>query len=81
MHVLLVILISKHHKMLHKYEDIIQNLSRSKLLCFFKENSNLKLHSIVDVVGDHTEIHLLLKVLYNSCTWQYILFMDIIKCQ
>lgn len=34
-------------------------------MCFVEENSNLKLHSISDIVGDHTEIHLLLKVLYQ----------------
>lgn len=57
-----VILISKYHNVLLEYETIIQNLSGSTALCFLEENSNLKLHSIVDVVGDHTEIHLLLKV-------------------
>jgi len=73
---LLVILISKHHKTLHKYEDIIQNLSRSKSLYLLEKNSNSKLHSVVDVIGDHTEIHLLLKVLYNGCTLSYISFID-----
>lgn len=48
--------------MLQKYEDIIQNLSGSMSLCFFEENSNLNLDSIIDNVGNHTEIHLLLKV-------------------
>ncbi|XP_003240691.1 valine--tRNA ligase isoform X1 [Acyrthosiphon pisum] len=55
-----IILHSKCHKLLHKYEDIIQHLSGSNL-CFVEENSNLKLNSISDIVGDHTEIHLLLK--------------------
>lgn len=60
----LVILHSKCHELLTKYEDIIQHLSGSTL-CFVEENSNLKLHSISDIVGDHTEIHLLLKVMYQ----------------
>jgi len=60
----LVILHSKCHELLTKYEDIIQQLSGSTL-CFVEENSNLKLHSISDIVGDHTEIHLLLKVMYQ----------------
>lgn len=50
--------------MLQEYEDIIQNLSGSSSLCLMKENSNLNLQSVADVIGDHTEIHLLLKVLY-----------------
>lgn len=48
--------------MLQNYEDIIQNLSGSMSLCFFEESSNVNLHSITDIVGNHTEIHLLLKV-------------------
>lgn len=51
--------------MLQKYEDIIQHLSGSTSLCFLEENSNT-LHSITDIIGDHTEIHLLLKVIYYS---------------
>lgn len=62
-----VILLSKCQKVLKKYEDIIQNLSGSTSLCFLEQNSNLKLNSIVDIVGDHTEIHLLLKVFYFYC--------------
>lgn len=57
-----VILISKQHEVLQKYEDIIQNLSGSTSLCFVENNSNLNLHSVTDIVEDHTEIHLLLKV-------------------
>lgn len=61
-----VILISKNHTFLQKYEDIIQNLSGSGSICFLEQNSNLKLNSITDIVEDHTEIHLLLKVSYHS---------------
>jgi len=69
----LVVLISKFNSLLHKYEDIIQNLSGSTSLCFLENKSNLKLQSITDIVEDHTEIHLLLKVLY------YIFYYFIIK--
>lgn len=48
--------------MLQKYEEIIQNLSGSKYLSFLIKNPNLKLNSITDMVEDHTEIHILLKV-------------------
>lgn len=60
--------------MLKKYEDTIQNLSGSTSLCFLEENSNPKLHSIADIVGDHTEIHLLLKVLYLRCNVQCFIY-------
>lgn len=51
--------------MLQKYENIIQYLSGSTSLYFLEENSNV-LDSITDIIGDHTEIHLLLKVIYHS---------------
>lgn len=58
-----VILCSKLQKNLQNYEYIIQILSGSTSLCFLEENHNSNLQSITDVVGNHTEIHLLLKVL------------------
>uniref|UniRef100_A0A2S2Q8D5 valine--tRNA ligase n=1 Tax=Sipha flava TaxID=143950 RepID=A0A2S2Q8D5_9HEMI len=56
-----IILCSKLQKKLQNYENIIQILSGSTSLCFLEENYNSNLQSITDIVGNHTEIHLLLK--------------------